>query len=304
MDDFDESDLEEALNEVGEGTDDTSYGGGGFNGFNPFSRDDKEEDVKSINDRTGKNEEIRKTDEDYGKTSSNERKKKEDAEDADDITGSSKGKGSDELDSTKSREDKEGSKDSGNYSDSDQSEKKEKEDKKEEKNKDEDKNSETKDDNKDDSGGGFIKRKFARLWKKIKVVAIIAAIVIGAFVLGFLVVAIYTAIDQLTLGLVSSYGVPETKTTDTGSMPGLYSDTQFQYDSNGNLAYTYSNKYDENIVCNKISAQYTFNPLSFNEPQAWRLIPNGDGSYSIKTISHPYNPGIFPFLCNKTYDDI
>lgn len=43
-------------------------------------------------------------------------------------------------------------------------------------------------------------------------------------------------------------------------------------------------KYDENIVCNKISAQYTFNPLSFNEPQVWRLIPNKDGSYSIKTI--------------------
>ena len=48
-------------------------------------------------------------------------------------------------------------------------------------------------------------------------------------------------------------------------------------------------KYDENIVCNKISAQYTFNPLSFNEPQAWRLIPNGDGSYSIKTIVRSNN---------------
>ena len=43
-------------------------------------------------------------------------------------------------------------------------------------------------------------------------------------------------------------------------------------------------RYDENVACNKISAQYTFNPLSFNEPQIWRLIPNSDGSYSIKTI--------------------
>ena len=44
---------------------------------------------------------------------------------------------------------------------------------------------------------------------------------------------------------------------------------------------------DENIEGHEISAQYTFNPLSHNEPQIWRLIPNQDGSYSIKTIVKP-----------------
>lgn len=48
-------------------------------------------------------------------------------------------------------------------------------------------------------------------------------------------------------------------------------------------------KYDENIDGNEISAQYTYNPLSFNETQIWRLIPNQDGSYSIKTIVRSNN---------------
>ena len=44
---------------------------------------------------------------------------------------------------------------------------------------------------------------------------------------------------------------------------------------------------DENIEGHEISAQYTFNPLSHNEPQIWRLIPNQDGSYSISIITNP-----------------
>lgn len=48
-------------------------------------------------------------------------------------------------------------------------------------------------------------------------------------------------------------------------------------------------RYDENIDGNEISAQYTYNPLTYNEPQIWRLIPNQDGSYSIKTIIRSNN---------------
>ena len=73
--DFNEQDLEEAMGEM---SSEYSSDGGGFNGFNGFnnrfSGKDREKDVKSINDRTGKNNEIRRTDEDYGKTSSKQKK--------------------------------------------------------------------------------------------------------------------------------------------------------------------------------------------------------------------------------------
>ena len=41
---------------------------------------------------------------------------------------------------------------------------------------------------------------------------------------------------------------------------------------------------DENKEGNRLSTQYTFNPLSLNSPQAWRMIKNEDGTYSFKTI--------------------
>ena len=43
-------------------------------------------------------------------------------------------------------------------------------------------------------------------------------------------------------------------------------------------------KDDENRIGNQISAQATFNSLIKNDPQVWNLIPNDDGTYSIKTI--------------------
>ena len=229
MDDFDESDLEEALD--GSIDDDSYDGGGNFNGFNPFSHENKEEDVRSINDRTGKNEEVRNTDEDYGKTSSKEKRRKQEDEDADDITGSSRGKDSDELDSTKSKGDKEESKGSGNYSDTDQSEKKEKEDKKEEKNKEEDDNSETKDDDKGKSKG---KGLWGKIWAKYKWYIIAAIVGIAGFLIIAIVAFFVTLVDNLTLGLTNMFGVPETTSESTGNMPGLYDDDKYKYDANGN----------------------------------------------------------------------
>ena len=209
MDDFDGDN-------IGGSIDDESPSMGGFNGFNSFSNGNRTEDVRAINDRTGKNEEIRHTDEDYGNTSSKAKKRKEEDEDADDITGSSKGTGSDELESGKSKE-----KGSGNYSDTNEEKKESKDDK------------EDKEDNSKEKSDGFIKRELKKLWKKIKIYVILIGVCFGIFFVVLIFMAVMTAIDNLTLGLVS-FGVPEVTKEENGNMPGLYDSDKFLYDSNGN----------------------------------------------------------------------
>lgn len=45
---------------------------------------------------------------------------------------------------------------------------------------------------------------------------------------------------------------------------------------------------DENIARNRTTASMTFNSLSRNPPQIWKITPLGDGTYSIKTVVSSY----------------
>ena len=246
-DEFNESEFEDSLES---GMNSSFNGYGGFNGFGSFGNNNRNDDIRSINDRTGKNEEIRNTDEDYGRTSSREKKRKQEDEEADDITGSKKGKGSDELEGTKSDKDKE-DKGSGNYDDS-SSDKKDSDSDKKDSDSDsnsEDKKSKEKEESSSDDDSG--KSKSGGKFKKYKIYFIIGGIVLALVIIAFLFVALITAIDNLTLGLVSFYGVPESNKDDSSSADGagLYDDKKFMYDENGNprnkedlLAYLESNK--------------------------------------------------------------
>lgn len=232
MDDFEEG-VSQSIDDESMGMGQMPSGFNGFNGFNGFPNGDREKEVKSINERTGKNDEIRGTDEDYGKTSSKQKKQQQEDKESDDITGSKKGKGSDELDSTKSSSDKD-DKGSGNYDDSSDDKGKKDDEKKDDDKKDDkkdDKEGAKKDDK--DSDDGFLKSKIKSKLAKIKLYLIIAAVVVGLLIVAFLFVAIITAIDNLTLGLVSFFGVPEATTEETGDMPGLYDDDKYRYNSNG-----------------------------------------------------------------------
>ena len=228
-DDFSDSEIEEFAEH---GSISPSFNGfGEFNGFNTSV--DKQKDISSINDRTGKNKEIRGTDEDYGKTSSKEKKKKEEDKNSDDITGSKKGKGSDDLESGKSEKDKE-DKGSGNYKD--EGKKEGSSESKEDKKSDKDDGAKSDDDDKGKGKkGGFLKGKLEALWLKYKIYFIIIAVALGVFILAFAFLVIITAIDNLTLGLVSFFGVPESTKEETGNIDGLYDNDKYRYDENDNL---------------------------------------------------------------------
>ncbi len=245
-DDFNESEFNDAV----ESGNNSSFGSPSLGGFNDFASglsnatnsDSRKKDINSINDRR-KNEEIRKTDEDYGKTHSRQKKQKEEDENSDSITGKSRSKGSDELEGTKTgSSSSKGSDDSSGSKDS--SDKKDSKDKKESK-----EGASAESDSDGESGlKGAIKQKF----KKVKIILIIIAVFVGLLIVAFLAVAIMTAIDNLTLGLSSFFGVPEATTEESGDIPGLYTDDQYLFNENGEpmsreelISYL-----DENSDCN------------------------------------------------------
>lgn len=230
-DDFNESDLEQNIGNGG--VQPTFNGFGQFDGFKANFDDSRQKDIQSINER-GKNQEIRNTDEDYGSTSSKNKKNKKEDEDSDDITGSKKGKGSDELESGKSDKDKEEDKES-KKKDSD-GKSKDSDDKKDDKKSDKNEGAKGKGESKDKDGdGGGIKDFFKNKLLKYKIILIIAGIAIAVFAVFFIFIAIMSAIDNLTLGLVSFFGVPEAQKEETGNIEGLYDSDQYRYDENGNL---------------------------------------------------------------------
>ena len=47
--------------------------------------------------------------------------------------------------------------------------------------------------------------------------------------------------------------------------------------------------HDDNVAKNRIFASMTFNTLSRNPPQIWKIYPQGDGTYAIKTVVRSYN---------------
>ncbi len=233
-DDYNDESLEQDIDQASQSNVSVSFNGfGEFGGFS-MGNDNKTDDIKSINDRTGKNQEIRGTDEDYGKTSSKQKKQKEEDQEADDITGEKKKKDTDGLES-KDDKDKEKSDSDGLEKSSGDKEKKDGEssdDKKEKDKKDDDDGvDKDKDDDKDSGGGLKIGKK---LWKKYKWYIIIIGGMLAAFVVAFIVIAVMAAIDNLTLGLVSFFGLPEATKEETGEMPGLVDDEKYQYDANGN----------------------------------------------------------------------
>ena len=45
---------------------------------------------------------------------------------------------------------------------------------------------------------------------------------------------------------------------------------------------------DENLAKNRVTASTSFNTLSRNKPQIWKVVPLSDGTYAIKTVVESY----------------
>ena len=61
---------------------------------------------------------------------------------------------------------------------------------------------------------------------------------------------------------------------------------------------------DENYEYNTISAKETFNSLSRNDPQIWKIEPNGDGTIAIKTVVAPLYEDSGYLYANSTDENI